>query len=175
MTFPPDGDHGHASGTAAPGDPSGSAKGGLIRLFARHPTAGNLLMVVMLLAGFFALSKLNRQFFPDFGIEVIHVSVTWPGATAEDADATIVEALEPELRFLDGVDRTTGVATEGMGSVFIEFTQGTNMQKALSDVESVVARITTLPEDSERPSIKQIVRYDVIARIVLSGPHSEAE
>ncbi|MGI9493386.1 MAG: efflux RND transporter permease subunit, partial [Geminicoccaceae bacterium] len=175
MTFPPDGDHGDGSGTVPPDDRSGSARGGLIRLFARHPTAGNLLMVVMLLAGFFALNKLNRQFFPDFGIEVIQVNVAWSGATAEDADATIVEALEPELRFLDGVDRTTGIATEGAGSVNIEFTQGTNMQKALSDVENVVSRITTLPEDSERPSIRQIVRYDVIARIVLSGPHGEAE
>ena len=175
MTFPPDGGHGSGSDAVSPDGKSSSAKGGLIRLFARHPTAGNLLMVVMLLAGFFALSKLNRQFFPDFGIDVIQVSVTWPGATAEDADAAIVEALEPELRFLDGVDRTTGIATEGTGTVFIEFTQGANMQKALSDVESVVARITTLPEDSERPSVKQIVRYDVIARIVLSGPHSEAE
>jgi len=132
-------------------------------------------MVVMLLAGFFALDKLNRQFFPDFGIEVIQVSVIWPGATAEDTDAAIVEALEPELRFLDGVDRTTGIATEGSGSVYIEYVQGTNMQKALSDAESVVARVTTLPEDSERPLISQIVRYDTIARVILSGPHSEAE
>ncbi len=151
------------------------SNGGLIRLFARHPTAGNLLMAIMLLIGFFALNKLNRQFFPDFGIDVIQVNVTWPGATAEDAEASIVEALEPELRFLDGVDRTTGIAAEGLGAVYIEYDQGVNMQKALSDVESAVAQITTLPEDSERPNIKQVVRYDTIARLVLSGPHSEAE
>ncbi len=155
--------------------PAATSKGGLIRLFARHPTAGNLLMVVMLLIGFFALNKLNRQFFPDFGIDVVHVNVPWPGATAEDAEASIVEALEPELRFLDGVDRTTGVAAEGLGAVYLEFKQGVNMQKALSDVESAVAQVTTLPEDSERPKISQIVRYDTIARLVLSGPHTEKE
>lgn len=154
---------------------TGRPYGGLIRLFARHPTAGNLLMVIMLLAGFFALNKLNRQFFPDFGIDAIQVNVTWPGATAEDTEASIVEALEPELRFLDGVDRTTGVAAEGTGSVILEFKQGVNMQKALSDVDSAVAQLTTLPEDSERPNVRQIVRYDTIARLVLSGPHSEAE
>ncbi len=153
----------------------GKTGGGLIRLFARHPTAGNLLMVVMLLIGFFALTKLNRQFFPDFGIDVVQVTVTWPGATAEDTEASIVEALEPELRFLDGVDKATGVAAEGVGTVFLEFVPGINMQKALSDVESAVAQVTTLPEDSERPDIRQIVRYDTIARVVLSGPHSEAE
>ncbi|MEM9625746.1 MAG: efflux RND transporter permease subunit [Pseudomonadota bacterium] len=151
------------------------AKGGLISLFVRHPTAGNLLMAIMLLAGFFALTQLNRQFFPDFGIDVIQVNVTWPGATAEDVESTIVEALEPEVRFLDGVDQTTGVASEGLGSVYIEFRQGADMQRALSEVESAVAQITTFPEDSERLNIRQIVRYDSIARLILSGPFDEAK
>ena len=47
------------------------------------------------------------------------------------------------------------------------------MQRALSEVESAVAQITTFPEDSERPSIRQIVRYDTIARLALSGPFDE--
>ncbi len=157
-----------------PGDGIDPRGGGLIRLFARHPTAGNLLMAVMLLAGFFALTKLNRQFFPDFGIDVIQVTVVWPGATAEDAEASIVEALEPEVRFLDDVDETTGIASEGQGTVYIEYRQGADMQRALSEVESAVAQITTFPEDSERPTVRQIVRYDTIARLVLSGPFDEA-
>ncbi|MGI9506005.1 MAG: efflux RND transporter permease subunit, partial [Geminicoccaceae bacterium] len=154
---------------------AGYGGGGLIRLFARHPTAGNLLMVIMLLAGMFALTKLNRQFFPDFGIDIIRVSVVWPGATAEDAEASIVEAIEPEVRFLDGVDQTVGVASEGLGSVSIEFKQGSDMQRARSEVESAIAQITTFPEDSERPTVSQIIRYDTLARLVLSGPFDEDE
>jgi len=157
-----------------PGEGPAPQGGGLIRLFARHPTAGNLLMVVMLLAGLFSLNKLNRQFFPNFGIDVVLVTVAWPGAAAEDVEASIVQALEPELRFLDSVDQTTGVASEGLGSVFIEFEQGADMQRALSEVESAVAQVTTFPEDSERPIARQIVRYDTIARLVLSGPVDEA-
>ena len=132
-------------------------------------------MAVMLLAGLFALTQLNRQFFPDFGIDVIHVSVAWPGASAEDAEASIVQAIEPEVRFLDGVDQTTGVATEGTGSVYIEYVQGADLERALSEVESAVAQITTFPEDSERPRVRQIVRYDPLARLVLSGPFTESE
>ena len=150
--------------------PSG---GGLIGLFARHPTAGNLLMLLMIILGLVALTGLNRQFFPDFGLDLIRVQVDWPGATAEDVESSIVEALEPELRFLDGVKRVTGSASEGGGIVAVEFLPGTDMQKALSDVEAGVSRVTTLPEDSERPEIAQIIRYDTITRIVLSGPYSE--
>jgi multidrug efflux pump subunit AcrB len=155
--------------TAAPG--GGGA--GLVRLFARHPTAGNLLMAVMVLLGLIALTKLNRQFLPDFGIDVISVTVEWPGATAQDVEESIIEALEPELRFIDGVDRVRGTASEGQGTIAIEFQPGTDLQRALSDVESAVAQVTTLPEDSERPRIRRIFRYDTIARLVLSGPYDE--
>jgi multidrug efflux pump subunit AcrB len=153
--------------TAAPGG------GDLVRLFARHPTAGNLLMAVMILLGLIALTKLNRQFLPDFGIDVISVTVEWPGATAQDVEESIIEALEPDLRFIDGVDKVRGTASEGQGTVAIEFQPGTDLQRALSDVESAVAQVTTLPEDSERPRIRRIFRYDTIARLVLSGPYDE--
>jgi multidrug efflux pump subunit AcrB len=153
--------------TAAPGG------GDLVRLFARHPTAGNLLMAVMILLGLIALTKLNRQFLPDFGIDVISVTVEWPGATAQDVEESIIEALEPDLRFIDGVDKVRGTASEGQGTVAIEFQSGTDLQRALSDVESAVAQVTTLPEDSERPRIRRIFRYDTIARLVLSGPYDE--
>lgn len=146
---------------------------GPIALFARHPTAGNLLMILMLLAGLVGILQLNRQFFPDFGIDAITVSVAWPGATAEDVEANIVEAIEPEVRFLDGVDRVIATARENLGTVVIEFVEGTDMQKALAEVEQAVAQITTFPEDAEEPRVRRVVRYDTIARLVLSGPYSE--
>lgn len=147
---------------------------GLVGLFARHPTAGNVLMILMLLAGVVGIAKLNRQFFPDFGIDVVVVSVVWPGATAEDVEANIVEAIEPEVRFLDGVDRVIGTARENVGSVAIEYVEGTDMQKALAEVEQAVAQIGTFPEDAEEPRVRRVVRYDTISRLVLSGPWSEA-
>lgn len=75
----------------------------LVSLFTRHRTAPNLLMFLMILLGVVALTRLNVQFFPNFGIDIVTVSVKWSGAGAEDVDANIVQALEPEIRFLDNV------------------------------------------------------------------------
>lgn len=147
---------------------------GPVSLFVRHPTAANLLMVVMVVAGLFALRQTNTQFFPDFGIDWVSVSVEWPGASAEDIDDNIVQAIEPEVRFLDGVKRVRSTSVEGFARVSVEFFPGTDMQAALSDVETAVGQVTTLPNDSEKPTIKRIVRYDTINRIVISGPYPEA-
>ena len=65
-------------------------------------------------------------------------------------------------------------SVEGNGQIVIEFNAGTDMQSALSNVETAVGQVTTLPEDSETPEIRRLVRYDTISRIVISGPYPEA-
>ncbi len=146
----------------------------LIALFVRHRTASNLLMALMILAGVFSLLRLNTQFFPSFGLDFVSVRIEWPGASAEDVEANIVEALEPEVRYLNGVKRVVGFAAEGAGSLVIEFEPGTDMQAALSDVDSAVGRLTTFPEESERPIVQRMVNHETISRLVVSGPFPEA-
>ncbi|MCY4501620.1 MAG: efflux RND transporter permease subunit, partial [Alphaproteobacteria bacterium] len=141
----------------------------MIALFARHPTAANLLMAAMLVIGLLALSRMNKQFFPDFGIDVVLVTVTWPGAGAEDVDNAIVQAIEPEVRFLDRVKRVVSNSQEGRASISVEYEAGSDMQAALADVDAAISRVATLPEDSEAPWIRRVVRYENLLRIVLSG------
>jgi len=149
-------------------------EGGLISLFTRHPTAANLLMALMIIGGLIAFQRINTQFFPDFGLDFISVSVEWPGASAEDLDETVVQAIEPEVRFLDGVKRVFSDSFEGSAFIILEYNPGTDMQSALNAVETVVGQVTTLPEDTETPVIKRTTRYDPISRIVLSGPFPES-
>ncbi|HEX9647901.1 MAG TPA: efflux RND transporter permease subunit [Alphaproteobacteria bacterium] len=147
---------------------------GLIGLFARHRTAANLVMILMIVAGALSLKFHNTQFFPDFEVDFITVSIDWPGASAADVEANIVEALEPELRFLDDVKTVLGTAREGVGQIAIEFEPNADMQGALSAVENAVSQVTTLPEDAEQPVIKRIAHYDTVSRLVVSGPFPEA-
>ena len=153
--------------------PSAAGGRGLIGVFSSHPTAANLLMLVMIILGVFSLSRMNTQFMPTFGIDWIRIGVEWPGASADDVDANIVRALEPELRYLDGVKKVVSVSVEGVSRISIEFTAGSDMQAALADVETAVNQVTTLPEDSETPRINRVVRYDNIIRLLISGPYSE--
>ncbi len=146
---------------------------GLIRLFVQHPTASNLLMAAMIAIGLFALARINTQFFPTIEIPQITVSVAWPGASAEDVEENILDSLEPELRFLDGIDETISVAREGIGVITMEFDAGADMQKALADVEQAVDGVTTLPADSEEPVIGRITFFEPVARISVSGPFPE--
>ena len=159
---------------APPDGSAGRPRGGIIALFAGHRTAANLLMALLIIGGIVGLLRLNTQFFPNFGIDVISISVEWQGASAEDVDSNIVEAIEPEVRFLDSVKLVRSTSREGFADISIEFEAGADMQAALSDVETAVDQVTTLPEDSEEPEVRRLVRYDSISRLVISGPYPEA-
>ncbi len=147
---------------------------GIVRLFVKHPTASNLLMIAMILIGSYCLTKINIQFFPTVEIPRINVTIAWPGASASDVEENILNALEPELRFLDGINKVDSYAIEGLATIAMEFKADTDMQKAQSDVEQAVARITTLPQDSEEPVIQRLAFYEPVARISISGPFSES-
>ncbi|MBG6199079.1 multidrug efflux pump subunit AcrB [Labrenzia sp. EL_13] len=146
---------------------------GFLELIVRHANAANLIMAVMILFGAYGLAKLNTQFFPTVITDRISVSISWPGASAEDVAANILEVIEPELRFIDGLDEIVSYGREGAASVQMEFIEGTNMQQALSDVEQAVSGVTTLPLDAETPVVSASTFTDGVATIALRGPFSE--
>ncbi len=160
---------------AAPADATGTNPpgSGLISLFARHHTAPNLLMLVLIIIGIFSLTRLNRQFFPDFQVPIISVNVPWPGASAEDVERNILDVLEPELRFIEGIEEVTSYAREGNATIALEFLPTADIQKAQADIEQAVGRVTTLPEESERPIISRAAFFEGVASILVTGPFSE--
>ena len=124
----------------------------MIEFFARHKTAANIVMVVMLVTGIMSADRLNRQFFPDVDVEIVAVSVIWSGATAEDVDSNIIQPLEPELRTIANVKKVSSSSFEGVGQTQVEFVFGTDMQKALADVEAAVGQVD-FPKDAEAPKV----------------------
>jgi multidrug efflux pump subunit AcrB len=144
-----------------------------VRFFVRHRNASNLLMAMMVLFGVIGAFQLNTQLFPSTEIPRITVTAEWSGASAEDIEKNILHALEPELRYLADLEKIISYAREGAASITLEFSMGADMQTALSEVESAVTGVTTLPDDSETPTVNRSVWYEGVANISLSGPFSE--
>ena len=130
-------------------------------------------MVIILLFGLLGLLKLNVQSLPDIGFDLITISVDWKSASPRDVENQIIKAIEPEVRVIDGVRKVNSTAREGIGQLSIEFAKNTDMQKALSDVNSAVTRILSLPQDADKPKVRRIIRYETIGRLLLYGEISE--
>lgn len=147
----------------------------LVGIFAQHKVAANLLMIAMLLAGVWALTNLNAQFFPNFEVEVVTVRTVWAGASAEDVERSITIPMEQSLRTVDGLDKLSSTSSQGVSLVTLEFPEGTAMGAATDRVEELVNAVRNLPLDAERPEISHVIRYEPVARLLLHGPERREE
>ncbi len=147
----------------------------IIGIFAHHKVAANLLMVIMLLTGAFALDRLNVQFFPTFELDIVSVRVIWTGASAEDIEDGITNPLEQRLRTVDDLDKMTSTSSQGISSITLEFKEGVDPLLALDEVRRAVDEFRNFPQDAEKPEVALISRYEQVARLVITGLENRGE
>ncbi|MEE9423561.1 MAG: efflux RND transporter permease subunit [Methylococcales bacterium] len=147
----------------------------LIIWFSNHKVAGNLLMLAMIIGGLVALKKINVQFFPRFDLDFISVTTAWQGASAEDIETSITIPLEQSLRTVDSLRKIQSTSAEGVSNIFLEFKEGSDIVVALNQVKQRVDDFRNLPQDAEQPKVVNIIAYDPIARLLLTGSGSIAE
>ncbi len=147
----------------------------LLGIFAHHKVAANLLMIILLLAGAFALDRLNVQFFPTFELEIVSVQVTWTGASAEDVEDGITIPLEQRLRSADNLKDMTSTSSQGISAITLEFQEGSDPLLALDQVRRFVDEFRNLPQDAEKPEIALVTRYEQVARLLVTGLEDPGE
>ena len=154
-------------------DPYQGEPPGPIAYMAGNGVAANLLMLAILAAGLVSLTGLEREAWPDVPFYMIEVSVAYPGANPEEIEESIVIKIEDQVSGLEDVNTVRSVAAPGMASVRVEMNSGVDMDQALDDVESAVARIQTFPANAERPEIREMSNGQSVIRMILYGEMSE--
>ena len=154
-------------------DPYQGEPPGPIAYMASNGVAANLLMLAILAAGLVSLTGLEREAWPDVPFYTIEVSVAYPGANPEEIEESIVIKIEDQVSGLEDVNTVRSVAAPGMASVRVEMNSGVDMDQALDDVESAVARIQTFPANAERPEIREMSNGQSVIRMILYGEMSE--
>jgi multidrug efflux pump subunit AcrB len=142
---------------------------GAISWMAKNSVAANLLMVFLLVGGFFMATKIKQEVFPEFDLDTILISVPYPGAGPEEVERGILKSIEEKVRGLDGVKRVLSSAHEGSGTVTVELLTGANKDKALQDVKNNVDSITSFPQDAERPIVSIPTTRSEVIQVLLHG------
>ena len=148
-------------------------KNNLILSILKHKTAPNLFLILMIILGLFASRMLNTQFFPNYSVDYITISIDWAGASPLDVEESLIKPIEEKVRYIDGVKKTKSTAKDNIGSLLLEFEAGTDMKRALSDVERLIQSITTLPDEAKSPEIKVFVPYEQIGLVLVTGKQSD--
>ncbi|MEM7641582.1 MAG: efflux RND transporter permease subunit [Pseudomonadota bacterium] len=124
-----------------------------IRLAIDRPVAVVAAVIMAVLFGLIAVSRIPIQLAPDVRKPIVVVSTVWPGAAPAEIEREIVNPQEEALRGLDGLELMTSRSRTGEAEVTLEFAIGTDMSQTLLLVSNRLDRVSGYPEEANEPSL----------------------
>lgn len=114
-------------------------------------TVGCILLVIF---GLISLGRLPIQMAPDISRPSISISTGWRAAAPSEIESEIIEPQEDQLRDVPGLERMTSSASQGSGSINLEFEIGADMNRALIEVINRLNQVPQYPADVTEPSVR---------------------
>ena len=127
----------------------------MIAWFAKNGVAANLLALIFCVGGVLVALSIKLELFPQFSLDTVLISVPYPGAAPEDVEDGICLRIEEEIQDLQGIEKITSTATEGMGVVVLEVERGYSPARLLEKVKTRIDAIDNFPEEAEEPVVEQ--------------------
>lgn len=144
-----------------------------IRWMAGNHVAANILMFVLIVGGLIKGFSIKQEVFPEIDLDMVQVTVAYPGAGPEEVEEGILRRIEENLSGIDGIEEIRSTASEGGGVVTAEVATGEDPDLVLQDIKAEVDRIVTFPEDAEKPVIAKLVNRAEVISVVVYGEVSD--
>lgn len=144
-----------------------------VEWMTKNHVAANLLMLVLIIGGLIMAPKIQQEIFPEVSLDRVSIVVAYPGAGPEEVEEGILLKIEESLTAVDGIKQIKSTASEGVGTIIAEIYTGEDVDLILQDIKSEVDRITTFPEDAEKPIISKVSNRREVISVVIYGDVGE--
>lgn len=144
----------------------------MIRFFAGHPTAANLIMALFMIVGLISLPRVMRETMPDFAPSEVEIRIRYPGATAEDVEEAVARRIEDAVDDVHYVHEIRSDSREGLSITIVEMAENGDFQTFFNDIERGIDAIDDFPDQVEEPIIEELGRTDLVLGLLVSGPLS---
>jgi multidrug efflux pump subunit AcrB len=128
-----------------------------------------MLMLLILIFGYFGLINIKKTLFPERESRLIAIQVQYPGASPEEVEQGVVLKIEDNLKGLTGVERVSSTSSENTGRITVEVLRDYDTDIILQDVKNAVDRISSFPDGMEPPAIYKQENLSFVLNFSLSG------
>ncbi|MEM9583394.1 MAG: efflux RND transporter permease subunit [Pseudomonadota bacterium] len=125
----------------------------VIRFAIDRPVAVVAIVMMAVLFGMIALTRIPIQLAPDVRKPIVVIETAWPGAAPSEVEREIVNPQEEALRGLEGLEVMTSRSRTGQAEVTLEFAVGADMSQSLLLVSNRLDRVTSYPAEANEPSL----------------------
>jgi len=145
----------------------------IIGWFIDNHVSANLMMLFVLAAGIITVMTMKVEVFPDITPDKIAITVVDTGASPAEIEESIVNRIEERISGLEGIDEINSTAREGLATIIVDVMKGWNKSKLLDDIKTEVDSITSLPDEAEKPVIRELTRSTQVIFIAVYGDAQE--
>jgi multidrug efflux pump subunit AcrB len=139
----------------------------MIRWFTNNGVAANLLAGIVIVTGFFMAKSIKLELFPELDLNMVNVSIPYPGAAPEEVESGIVELIEDRIQDVSGIKKITSTAAEGFGSVKVEVERGYDATEIADKIKVRIDAIDNFPENAEEATVEELlIRNEVISMAI---------
>lgn len=128
----------------------------LIAFCIRYPVTVVVGVMLALLFGVLALSRIPMQMTPTVDRPEISVETLYSGAAPQEVEQEIVDRQEEKLTSVQNLREMTSTSYEGRGVIVLRFDWGINKDVARLEVSEKLDLVRDIPDDAERPVIRAV-------------------
>ena len=129
----------------------------LHEISVKRPVAVTMIVMIFVVIGVYSLSMLKLEAMPDMDLSMAIVSTSYSNVGSEEIENLITKPIEGAISSVSGVSSITSQSSDGSSLIMAEFSIGTDMDKAVSDMETNIDMISAmLPEDADEPMVLKL-------------------
>lgn len=136
---------------------------GIIAYFANNPVAANLMMGFIIIMGILSYLTIQRQMFPNIEINYININASYPGASPQEIEESILIKIEESIKDVTEIKKGVSRSFRNSGRISLEIDPDKNLSDVLDKIKLRVDGIATFPAGMEPVTIYQAeFQQDVI-------------
>ncbi len=145
----------------------------MINWFARNGVAANLLLGIIVISGIFSIRGIKTELFPDFDLDLVSISVDYPGAAPLEVEDGICKQIEEKIWDLSGIKELVSNSYENRGVVGVQVERGTDPQELADKIKVRVDSIVNFPEEAEKPMVEVATQRRRVVALAIHGKCDE--
>ncbi len=144
----------------------------LAALCVRRPVFASVLILSLVVVGWFAYQQLGVDRFPKVDFPTIVITTRLVGAAPEEIETDITDKIEESVNTISGIDQLQSTSSDGVSQVIVQFVLEKDTDVAAQEVRDKVNTILgELPKDADPPIIQKFDPDSIpVLAIALSGP-----
>ncbi|ATC96338.1 efflux RND transporter permease subunit [Pseudoalteromonas tunicata] len=148
--------------------PTPEKQTGIIAYFANNSVAANLMMFFIIVMGIVSYFTIQRQMFPNVEINYININASYPGASPQEIEESIIIKIEESIKDITEIKKGVSRAFRNSGRISLEINPDEDLPEVLDKIKLRVDGIATFPADMEPITISQAeFRQDVIEMVLV--------